>query len=262
MTDIRLALKFAYNGTNFHGSQRQVPPENAVTAEITTVEGEILQALNKINVDITPEIARLQVASRTDSGVSALGNVIAITTTFDATDLITSLNANLNDCWFYGFARIDEDFKPRWAQERWYRYYLPSQGLDSEKVAEGAKIFRGEHNFRNFANREVENPVREIRDIQVNERGDYLVLDFRAESFIWNQLRRIIKALELIGKNKKELSEVQSALANPDEDFDFGVAPAENLILMDVIYDFEFEIDDKLYSDIKQNLETQIYPKV
>ena len=109
----RYALKFGYDGTNFHGSQRQIPAKNAVTAEITTVEGEIIHALNKINVDITPEIARLQVASRTDSGVSALGNVLAINTTFDATDLITSLNANLNDCWFYGFARIGEDFKPR-----------------------------------------------------------------------------------------------------------------------------------------------------
>lgn len=256
MTDNRLALKFAYDGTKFHGSQRQT------LQEVRTVEGDLLRALQAVGAIDSPQSAQFRVASRTDRGVSALGNVCTLITNLPKRELITALNANLEHCWVYGRADVADDFKPRYARERWYRYYLPHQDLESEKILKSAKIFLGEHNFRNFANREVENPVRELRDIQVKDQEAHLVLDFRAESFIWNQIRRIVKALELIGKNKKELSEVQYAIAHPDEDFDLGVAPAENLILMDIIYDFEFEIDNNLFADIKQKLEAQICIKV
>ncbi len=253
MNDIRLALKFAYDGTRFHGSQRQT------NQSVRTVEGELISALQAIGAIETPQTALFQVASRTDRGVSALGNVFTLNTNAPENELLTALNAALDDCWVYGFAKVAPDFKPRYARERWYRYYIPQNDLNYEKISEAAKIFMGEHNFRNYANRGVENPVREIRDIQVNEEEDHFILDLRAESFIWNQIRRIVKALELVGIGKKQLAEVKYALEHPEDDIDFRVATAENLILMDIIYDFEFEIDNTLFTDIKQKLETQIY---
>ncbi len=246
MSTPRFALKFAYNGTKFHGSQRQT------AQDVRTVEGDLIKALETTGAVTDLDTARFRVASRTDRGVSALGNVLVISTDFAENELISAINGHLSDCWVYGIKKVDDEFNPRWARERWYRYYLDGEGLDLEIIQESAKIFLGEHNYRNFANREVQNPVRTIRSIQVSEQDNYFFLDFRAENFIWNQIRRIIRAIELVAIGKKQLDDVKHALDHPEEDIDFGVAPAETLVLMDILYDFEFDVDVIDYNEIKK----------
>ena len=66
---MRVALKIAYDGTRFHGYARQ--------PNVRTVEGEILHSLRRAKLLDDPRAARFEGASRTDRGVSALGNVIA-----------------------------------------------------------------------------------------------------------------------------------------------------------------------------------------
>lgn len=249
----RLALKFAYDGTKFHGSQRQTKQE------VRTVEGDLIKALERAKVIDDLESAQFRVASRTDRGVSALGNVLVISTDFVENELISALNGHLSDCWCYGIKKVDNDFNPRWARERWYRYYLDGEGLDLNKIIESVNIFLGEQNYRNFANREVENPVRTINSIEVQEQESYFILDFRAENFIWNQIRRIIRAIELVSIGKKQLDDVKYAIDHPEEDIDFGVAPAEALVLMDIWYDFEFEVNDRHYYDIKKHILQKFY---
>lgn len=67
----RYALKVYYDGSNFFGSQRQ-PNQR-------TVEGELLSAFKKLGA----KIEKFQSAGRTDKGVSAFGNVFAVTTQFE-----------------------------------------------------------------------------------------------------------------------------------------------------------------------------------
>jgi len=248
----RLALKFAYDGSKFHGSQRQTKQD------VRTVESDLLNAMETTGIAPDLETARFRVASRTDRGVSALGNVMVISTSFAENELISVLNGHLSECWVYGIKMVDADFNPRWARERWYRYHLPREGLEPAKITETANIFLGEHNYRNFANREVENPVREIRSIEVSDQDNYFILDFRAENFIWNQIRRIIKAVEVVAIGKKQVDEVKYALDHPGEDIDFGVASAEALVLMDIVYDFEFDVDIDLFSVIESKIQTQM----
>jgi tRNA pseudouridine38-40 synthase len=245
-------MKFAYDGTSFHGSQRQSKQD------VRTVEGDLIKAMETAGIDQDLESARFRVASRTDRCVSALGNVLAISTNIAQNELISGLNAHMADCWVYGIKTVDPEFNPRWAQERWYRYYLASEGLDPDIIRVTTQVFLGEHNFRNFANRGVENPTRSIRSIDVIDKKSYFILDFRAENLIWNQIRRIIKAIELVAIGKKQLDQVKFALDHPEEDTDFGVAPAENLVLMDILYDFEFEINVSLFSEIQNRLQTQM----
>ena len=76
--------------------------------------------------------------------------------------------------------------------------------------------------------------------------NDTLVIDFFAQTFLWHQIRRIISVLIKIGSNKLEKEQIIDALDNPNKKVDFGLAPAEPLVLMDVVYDFEFEYDKKL----------------
>ena len=72
--------------------------------------------------------------------------------------------------------------------------------LDVDRVLSAAGLFTGEHNFQNFARVEpLKNPVRTIDNIVVGEKQDFLVLDFYAQTFLWNQIRRIVSAVEKIG---------------------------------------------------------------
>ena len=52
-----------------------------------------------------------------------------------------------------------------------------------------------------------------------------------AESFLWNQIRRMASSLHKFAKNDIELDEIALALEKPEETLDFGLAPADGLIL-------------------------------
>ena len=62
----RVAVRFAYLGDGFSGSQIQ--------PEVRTVEGEMRTALHKV-CGLDDDRLDLRIASRTDRGVNALGNV-------------------------------------------------------------------------------------------------------------------------------------------------------------------------------------------
>jgi len=88
--------------------------------------------------------------------------------------------------------------------------------------------------------------VRTIDNIVFTHGKKFLIIDFYAQTFLWNQIRRIISALKKIGCGKLAKEQVVEALCNPDKKVDFGLASAEPLILKDIVYGFEFEYDKKL----------------
>ena len=84
----RVAVKIAYLGEDFSGSQIQPASRN-----LRTVQGEMLEKL--LLIDHVPEDRiDLKFASRTDAGVSALGNVVAFYTEFGDNDtLLRAINS-------------------------------------------------------------------------------------------------------------------------------------------------------------------------
>ena len=76
-------------------------------------------------------------------------------------------------------------------------------------------------------------------------------MDFYAQTFLWNQIRRIVSAIQKMGIGKIEKEQIIEALHNPNKKDDFGLAPAEPLFLRDIVYDFEFEYDKKLLNSLK-----------
>lgn len=234
---MRFASKFAYDGKSFFGYAKQ--------PKLRTVEGEIINALKKTKI----VYENFGSASRTDRGVSALGNVISFNTDFKG-NILSALNANVKDIWFYAVSRVDEKFNPRYAKERWYRYFLFNSGLDVDKMKKASELFVGVHDFSNFARVENKNPVRKINSLKIKEKGDFIVIDIKAESFLWNMVRRIVSVLEKAGRNETKIDVVKDALESKER-FDFGSAEPEGLILMDVKYDFDFEKDEKVVRKIK-----------
>jgi tRNA pseudouridine38-40 synthase len=83
--------------------------------------------------------------------------------------------------------------------------------------------------------------VKSIDDIKVFRVGDLVVIDFLAREYLWNMVRRMVAALSEVGKGRIEIESVRDSLLGKEACF--GLAPAEFLVLMDVMYDFDFEYD-------------------
>ena len=242
---MRVAVKFAYDGREFHGYARQ--------PQLETIEGKIVKALMKHGFIEDTNESRFRSASRTDKGVSALCNVIAFDTDASKKRILQVLSNEFTDIVVYGIKDVVPDFNPRYAKLRWYRYYLNGDNINSERAMSTANAFTGEHDFSNFARVEsFRNPVRSIDNIVFTENRNFLVIDFYAQTFLWHQIRRVISAIIKVEKGKIEKKDITEALENPDKKVDFGLAPAEPLILKDIVYGSDFEYDEKLFDRLSK----------
>lgn len=231
---MRLALKFAYDGKQFAGYARQ-PGQ-------WTVEQTLLDTLIRQGILTDAKSSCFRTASRTDRGVSALGNVCAFGTMVPQDTVFSRLTKESSEIFIYGIRKVSPMFYPRHAMRREYRYYLRNSGLDVDKILSAAALFTGEHDFRNFARLEpLKNPVRSLDAIVVSEKKDFLILDFYAQTFLWNQIRRIVSALKKAGEGTLRKQVIQDALLHPEIKVDFQLVPPEPLMLTTVVYEFPFE---------------------
>ena len=219
-------MKIAYDGEAFHGQARQ--------PGLRTVEGETIHALVRTGAIRDARSARFQSASRTDRGVSALGNVVAFDSQRTPTAAVRSFNAKSGGVWAWAAASVPDDFSARGARERWYRYLLPA-GHDVATLDTALRTFEGEHDFRNFTRDRVRTSAR-IEIARANADGVGTALDFKAPSFRWNLVRRLVAAALRVEAGAVRVSDLKEALERPTRR-DFGLAPSEPLTLMDVSYD-------------------------
>lgn len=231
----RVAIKLAYDGTRFNGYQRQ--PDKR------TVEGALLSSILKVGAACSVRGAALRSSSRTDRGVSAIGNVASFRTGFDGSAICSALNSELEDAWVYSVVDVPEDFNPRWARQRWYRYTLPRGRQDLEVMQALAERFVGEHDFSRFARCDNRNPVRKVDSIVLSEAGSFIDIDIRAESFLWNMVRRIVWMLDAASRG-----EVDQSCVGPEPEAQparIGLAAPEFLTLMEVDCGLRFPVDQR-----------------
>lgn len=227
---MRVALKIAYDGRKFFGHQRQ--------PDARTVEGECLAALRSAKILRDPAKAFFRSASRTDRGVSAIGNVIAFNTTFEPDAVVGAFNDRARDVWAWAVSAVPDAFHPRHALERWYRYHLFSDVSVSD-LRDAAGLFVGTHHFDSFTS----DPSRErttVERIDVDREGGTTLFDIRAQSFRRAMVRRIVAAALGAAKGEIDPREIRAALGGARRDF--GIVPPEPLFLMDVRYPFEMAV--------------------
>ncbi len=234
---MRIALKLAYLGTEYHGFQTQ--------SGVPTIEGKLIKALKDSGAIRNPSKARYAAAGRTDRGVHALGQVIAFDTENPDAAMPRVLNSNLSMIWIYAWAEVDKDFNARQtAIEREYRYMLWGKGLDFDRIKDALPVFLGRHDFRNFSDEDKDkSTVCDVKRISVNGQGNWIFLDIAASRFIIHMVRKIATALKLIGKGEKDKGWIKKMLDGSSID---RIEPlnARNLILMGVKYpDIEWNID-------------------
>ena len=242
----RIKLVVAYDGTAYHGWQLQ--------PGALTIEGELNKALSRL----LGEQIKVIGASRTDSGVHALGNVAVFDTEsrIPAEKLSYALNQKLpEDIRIQSSCEVEPDFHPRHCGSRkTYEYrilcrefpqpvkrlysYFTYHKLDVKRMQEAAAYLVGEHDFKSFCsvNTVVESTVRRLDSVAVEEQGEEIVIRVRGNGFLYNMVRIIAGPLMEVGMGKTEPEELPGILNALDRQAAGPTAPACGLTL--VQYEF------------------------
>lgn len=244
----RVRLVVAYDGTNYCGWQIQ---PNGIT-----IESEINRCLK----DLLHEDIQITGASRTDSGVHALGNIAIFDTEsmMPAEKISYALNQRLpEDIKIQKSDEVDCNFHPRYCKTRKtyeYRIYhsefaMPTKRLYSyfsyrkinvEAMKKAAGYFVGEHDFASFCsvNSQAKTSVRTIYDLSVTEEGQEIVIRVTGNGFLYNMVRIIAGTLLEVGYGKKAPVDIPIIIEGKDRELAGPTAPAHGLTLIRYQYEF------------------------
>jgi tRNA pseudouridine38-40 synthase len=232
---VKVAFKLGYLGGGYHGFQLQ--------PEVLTVQAVVREALRGLALND----GSFCYAGRTDRGVSALGQVIDFFIDPRKADLAIPRVVNNRlppDVWVWAWAVVPENFSARHAALwREYRYVLPRDGLDLDLMRKASRQLLGVHDFRNFSAEKIRPTTRNLMKLDLSEKNGSLILDVRADGFLWNMVRKIVTVLEKVGSGDRD-PEWVTGLLDSRTNQGVAAAPAEGLILMDVGYQgFEWTVE-------------------
>ncbi|HTT35924.1 MAG TPA: hypothetical protein VMH78_08695 [Thermoplasmata archaeon] len=232
----RWLVRFAYDGRRFHGWARQPGQE--------TIEGTIRAGLVDRGLLVRGEPVRLEVASRTDRGVSARGNALALRSPLDGDALLRALNG-ISPSLYFGYARrIDDRFRVRGASYRWYRYFDPSDRPGPiGPWRDAARGFVGRLDARSFGRGlPATAPVwRDVTRLTVTEGDGGRVIDIVAPAFVWGMVRKIVAALRAIVAGTLSADEAAAAREGRRR-LTLPLAEPEPLVLWEVGYPGAWEV--------------------
>lgn len=253
----------AYDGTDYHGYQYQIG--------VPTVQDELESALAKF----CQTTGRVSAAGRTDAGVHAIGQVIAVQVFWrhDVRALQNAWNAHLpKTICIRRLESVDETFHPRFsALKRTYRYRIRQPNrqsggyaerlpltdrytwyvrheLDVIRMQEAADHLIGEHDFGSFGQpTQGESTVRKVVNArwQVYEEaqsewdvycGRGLVFTITANGFLRQMVRTITGTLVEVGLGNLQPDDVSEMLKQVDRSQSAPPAPARGLTLEHVAY--------------------------
>ncbi len=232
----RWLVRFGFDGRPFAGWARQ-PGRR-------TVEGEIRGALARCGIAPDPAAARLEVASRTDRGVSARANALALSSDLDGRSLLHALNGVAPEIFFPHATEVPEAFRVRTPLWREYRYYLPLERIDRGRWPAWFPWFTGSPiDVRSFARGVASGtPVRRpIDEMELLDVGGTPVLRIRAPGFLWGMVRKIVSALEAVGEDRIPPATLFAALQGRAR-LTVPLAPAEPLVLWEVAHGVPFSL--------------------
>jgi len=222
-------VRFGYDGAAYYGWARQ--------PGLRTVEGELLGGLVRLKVVPSAERARLAVASRTDRGVSARANALALSTDLSSEALLRSLNGVSTNLSFLAATPVSEEFRVRQAARRIYRYFEPSREHNFDRWERAARFFSGTIDVRSFGRGlPTGTPVyRDVESVTMAPVKGGLVVEVRAPSFVWGMVRKIIAAFREYDAGRVTLSRLEAAVRGQVR-LTLPMAEPEGLVLWDVEY--------------------------
>lgn len=241
----RILLTVSYDGFKYHGFQIQ--------NHSTTIEGILNETISKL----TNENVEVIGASRTDTGVHALGNVVVFDTasTIPAEKFCYAINTLLpEDIIITSSYEVERDFHPRKVEsiktyeytilnskfnvpkKRGYVWHIKTK-LDVNKMREAASLLVGRHDFRGFCSSKTQakSTIRIIYSISIIEEKEEIKIVVRGNGFLYNMVRIIAGTLANVGGLGKITKEdVYNALISGDRTCMGLTAPPQGLCLLDI----------------------------
>lgn len=242
----RVFLRIAYDGTNYCGWQIQ---DNGITIE---------EVINEKLSELLHEDIAVIGASRTDSGVHALGNVAVFDTEtrIPAEKISFALNQRLpEDIRIQESKEVAPDFHPRYCDTRkTYEYRILNRTfddpttrlythfcyfkLDVEKMKQAASYLVGEHDFKSFssARGQAKTTVRTIYYLNIEKENDIIRVQINGNGFLYNMVRIIVGTLLKVGMGIYPPEHVKEILEARDRSVSGPKAPAKGLTLVEIEY--------------------------
>ncbi len=239
-------MTVAYDGTDFHGFQAQ--------PHLRTVQGELEQAIRKL----TGEPVQVIGSGRTDAGVHAWGQTVNFLTSsrIPVEKWPLAMNANLPpDVVVRDAQEVPESFHSRYdASGKVYRYQIDRGAvpdvfcrryawhvpykLDLERMRQAAGHLTGEHDFTSFCNAAapIEDKVRRVDQVAVEEQGNLLRITVQGSGFLWNMVRIMAGTLVDVGRGRIDPQQIPDILQARDRKRAGVTAPAHGLALLEVHY--------------------------
>lgn len=250
----RLALGLSYRGTRYHGWQSQPGGQ--------TVQDTLEGALSRF----ADAPVRTVCAGRTDARVHAQNQVVHLDAPVEREPF----------SWVRGTNRyLPEDIAVQWcrpmptgfharndARGRRYCYRLlrspvrPSleaglvgwvfDALDGEAMRAAARHLIGSHDFSSFRAAECQaaTPVKTLRTIDIDRRGDYWRFDFDADAFLHHMVRNIVGCLLAVGRGAHPPEWLRDVLAAKSRDAAAPTFGPDGLCFVGPYYDRALDLPD------------------
>lgn len=242
-----LKLTLAYDGSGYHGFQRQ---KNAVG---------IQQILEKALSKMFGEEIKIAASGRTDTGVHAKGQVISFATsgTVPTEKIVQALPSYLpEDIVVWKAEDVEKDFNARYSAiakryvyriiiaetpspfKRKYAWYL-KKPLDLHEMQAAADVILGEHDFAAFrsAGSATVKTIKTIHKAEWTDVGEQeLQFTIEGDGFLYHMVRNLVGAMVRVGNGKITLERFKEILASGDRRKAGTAAPPQGLYLDEVFY--------------------------
>jgi tRNA pseudouridine38-40 synthase len=241
-----IKLTVAYDGTNYHGFQRQA---NALTVQ---------QVLEERLAKVFGHPLKMTGAGRTDSGVHAYGQVVNFYTTGTVpTQRIVAASKGLlpRDIVIQKAEAVASDFHARYSAKskiyiyrvlpeviadpfmRNFAWHIPYK-LNIQAMHEAAQAILGEHDFSAFraAGGPPVSPIREIVNTYCRLNGREIEFLFWGTGFLYHMVRNLVGTLVDIGYGKLSVDGFKKVLEGRDRTKAGVTAPPQGLYLKEVKY--------------------------
>jgi len=248
-----LKLTIAYNGTAYHGFQKQ--------SNAPTVQEVFEQTLSRLLQTETGIIG----CGRTDAGVHAKNYCLNFKTDVNIPEsgLVKGLNDLLpNDIAVLHCEEADDDFHARYsAKSKEYHYLIDNSHtrdvfshnlsyhyphkLDARQMEKAARLFIGTYDFSAYCKAESleivkakkRGAVRTIFDFEVWRDGFKVLFIVKGDGFLHNMVRIMAGTLVYVSEEKLTLDHIKASLEGGNREMTGQTLPACGLYLNRVNYE-------------------------
>ena len=159
---------------------------------------------------------------------------------------------------------MDNDFHARFSTlSRTYRYIIRNtpvasalwgkrslwinQDLDINAMRRASKFLLGEKDFSSFRGSgcQSNSPVREITDITIAKKNEFISIDITANSFLLNMVRIMVGTLILVGRKDIPASEINTIIESKDRRLSGKTVSADGLYFIGPEYPQQFKIPSR-----------------